>query len=387
WQQRERYTEAIVIRSFAAWLRRHSLWPHLRQTVTRAGMAYSAILLAVALVAFVSANNLMFLILAAMLATFMVSGFISKLSLAGLELELFLPQHISARRKVRAGVRLKNTKRWIPSFSIHLEGAAESGFDTILYFPVLPGGASVEEGVEVYFARRGAQKERTFQFSTRFPFGFAERRETITARHEILVYPCLDPQPGFETLLAAVSGELEMIQRGRGHDFYRIRPYEALESARHVDWKATAHTGDLQVREYAREHERSVLIYLDLDVPYGAEAWFESAVDCAAYLAHQLSLTETRVRVKTQEFDVTLPEPGDIYTILKYLALVSPMRGKSPAGPDEAGSFQILFTAHPERMSALGWGGREVAGARVLSPDSWSRSETWDPQVRDRSLE
>jgi uncharacterized protein (DUF58 family) len=362
-----------VVRSLASWLRRHSLWPvHLRQTVTRAGLAYSAIMLVVALIAFISANNLMFLILAAMLATFMVSGFISKLSLAGLELELFLPQHIAARRNVRATVRLKNTKRWIPSFSIHLEGAAESGFDSILYFPVLPGGATVEEAVDVYFARRGAQKERSFQFSTRFPFGFAERHETITARHEILIYPCLDAQPGFGTLLAAVSGELELLQRGRGHDFYRIRPYEALESARHVDWKATAHTGDLQVREYAREQDRSVLIYLDLDVPFGAEDWFDTAVDCAAFLAYQLSLSEIRVRLKTQEFDVTLPEPGDIYTILKYLALVSPMRGRAPVGPDEPGSFQIVFTAYPDRISALGWGKREVAGARILSPDSWN---------------
>jgi uncharacterized protein (DUF58 family) len=334
-------------------------------------MAYTLALLVVALVAFVSANNLMFLILAAMLATFMISGFFSKLGLAGLELELFLPQHISARRKVRAGVRLKNMKRLVPSFSIHLEGAAESGFDTILYFPVLPGGSTVEEAVDVCFSRRGAHKERSFQFSTRFPFGFVERREMITARHEILVYPCLDPQPGFESILVAVSGEIQALQRGRGNDFYRIRPYEALESARHVDWKATAHTGDLQVREYAREQEQSVVIYFDLDIPFGAEEWFESATDCAAFLAYQLSLGETRVRLKTQEFDVTLPEPGDIYTILKYLALVSPMRGRLPAGPDETGSFQIVFSAQPGRMSALGWGKEGGMGARLIGPDAW----------------
>jgi hypothetical protein len=77
----------------------------------------------------------MFLILAAMLATLLISGFVSRLGLAGLELNLMLPEHISARRKVRAGIRLKNLKSWIPSFSIHLAGAAESGFDSILYFP------------------------------------------------------------------------------------------------------------------------------------------------------------------------------------------------------------------------------------------------------------
>src|SRR5579862_6257096 len=102
----------------------------LRQQVTRAGLAYAATLLIIALAAFLSANNLLFLILAAMLSTLLVSGFISRLSLAGLELDLILPEHISARRKVRAGIRLKNLKSWIPSFSIHLEGAADSGLDS-----------------------------------------------------------------------------------------------------------------------------------------------------------------------------------------------------------------------------------------------------------------
>src|ERR1019366_5105198 len=115
-----------------------------------------------------------FLILAAMLSTLLVSGFISKLGLAGLELDLVLPEHISARRKVRAGIRLKNLKTWIPSFSIHLEGASDSGLDSTLYFPVVPGAATLEESVDLYFPKRGAQRERTFRFSTGFLFDFAE---------------------------------------------------------------------------------------------------------------------------------------------------------------------------------------------------------------------
>jgi len=45
------------------------------------------------------------------------------------------------------------------------------------------------------------------------------------------------------------SGELESYQRGRGNDLYSIRDYQFNDSARHVDWKATARTGVLQVRE------------------------------------------------------------------------------------------------------------------------------------------
>ena len=356
------------------WARIRKNWSKgLRQQVTRAGLGYTATLLLVALAAFLSANNLLFLILAAMFSTLLVSGFISRLGLAGLELDLVLPEHISARRKVRAGIRLKNLKAWIPSFSIHLAGAAESGFDSILYFPVVPGGAVLEESVELYFARRGAQRDRAFQFSTRFPFGFAERREMVTARHDVVIYPCLDPQPGFDALLASVTGEIEAAQRGRGHDFYRIRPYEVLESARHVDWKATAHTGDLQVREFAREQDHRVLIYFDLDAPPESDAWFEQAVDCSAFLAFRLAEKGAELRFQTQDVDVTIPDEGDIYTILKYLALVNPRRGRPPAAPDDPSSFHIVFSANPERMVALGWGMGESRGARLLGQDAFAK--------------
>jgi hypothetical protein len=235
---------------------------------------------------------------------------------------------------------------------------------------VIPGGAVVEESVELYFPRRGAHSERSFQFSTRFPFGFAERRELVTARHDVVVYPCLDPQPGFEGLLASVRGEMEALQRGRGHDFYRIRPYEALESARHVDWKATAHTGNLQVREFARDQDDRVLIYFDLDASLENEAWFETAVDCAAFLAFRLAERGAHLRFQTQEFDLTLPDEGDIYMVLKYLALVTPRKGKPPLAPDDTASFHIVFSANPERMSALGWGMGESRGARLLDLDA-----------------
>lgn len=351
----------------------------LRQPLTRAGLVYTATLLVVMLAAFLSANNLLFLILAAMLSTLLVSRFISRLGIAGLELDLRAPEHLSARRRVRASIRLKNLKRWIPSFSIHLAGAADSGLESILYFPVIPGGASLEEPVDLYFPKRGTQRERSFQFSTRFPFGFAERRELVTAEHDILVYPCLDPQPGFEALLAEVTGEMEAQQRGRGHDFYRIRPYEALESARHVDWKATAHTGDLQVREFAREQDHRVLIYLDLEAPFDSgrayERWFESAVDCAAFLAFRLAGHGAHIRFRTQELDVTLPDETDIYTILKYLALVSPMRGRPAEVPDDPTSFQIIFTVNPARVAELGSGAGENRGACVLGADAFRTAE------------
>src|SRR5689334_7666252 len=324
-----------------------------RTQVTRLGLLFTMTCVLVALAAFASANNLLFLILAAMLATLMVSGFISRLSLAGLELDFLLPEHICASRKLDGRIVIRNVKRWMPSFSIHVTASGESGLSIPLYFPVIPGRSSIEEPIELFFARRGSYRENSFRFSTRFPFGFTERRINVLLRREVLVYPAIDPQPGFEDLLVSLQGDIASFYRGQGHDFYRIRPYEALESARHVDWKATAHTGDLQVREFAREREQAVAFFLDLNVPEDQAAWCETTVDRCAFLTWNISQRGSRVRFCTQEVDWQIPEEADVYTILRYLATVSPRRGKPLAPSHERNVFQIVFSASPQGLAEV----------------------------------
>jgi uncharacterized protein (DUF58 family) len=350
------------------WAKLHSaLDSGTRQQVTRLGLLFTLTCLLMALAAFASANNLLFLILAAMLATLMVSGFISRLSLAGLELDFLLPEHVCAARKLVGRIVIRNVKRWMPSFSIQVTASEESGLSAPLYFPVIPGGSRIEEPVELYFARRGSYRENSFRFSTRFPFGFTERRINVLVRREVLVYPSIDPQPGFEDLLVSLQGDIASFYRGQGNDFYRIRPYEVLESARHVDWKATAHTGDLQVREFAREQEQAVAFFLDLDVPAELDAWFERAVDCCAFLSWNMNQRGSRLRFCTQEIDVRLPDEADVYAILRYLALVTPKRGRPLPVPHESNVFYVVFSAALDRLAPAGWN-LEEHNVRLLGP-------------------
>ncbi len=344
--------------------------------VTRGGLLFTLAMLLVGLAAVASANNLLFLLEAAMVSTLLVSGLISRLCLAGLQLDFQVPEHVTVGRPVAASLFVRNLKRLMPSFSVEVRGSVDpflsalSGLPPIVtsgvYFLVIPGGAFIEETVEVRFRRRGAHRQNSFVVSTRFPFGFLERTVQVNLQREIVVYPSIDPQPGFEEVLTAVAGEMEAHYRGLGRDFYRIRPYEAFESARHVDWKATAHTGELQVREFAREQEQSIEIFLDREVPEGLAAWFEQAVSCCAFLAWRLSRRSTGVRFRTQDFAFRLPEEGDIYTILKFLALVQPVSGRVAGPPLDETGFQIVFTAEPRRFADLGW---DPAG--LLGPDAF----------------
>jgi len=71
------------------------------------------------------------------------------------------------------------------------------------------------------------------------------------------------------------------------------------------------------------------------------------------------------VTFRTQEFAVATPVEGDAYTILKYLATVTPVRGKAPGPPYDSSNYLIAVTASPERLVEAGW-----QAARLLGPDT-----------------
>lgn len=341
---------------------------HVAERVTFTGLVFMLALTLTGLAAFASANNLLFLMLAAMLATMLVNSFVSRIGIAGLELDIRLPDHICARRTVAARLMLRNVEA-LDAFVFHppgRRGGQRLQHATLL--PVIPGGAVLETMVDVRFDRRGLRTEDSFLFSSRFPFGFAERRARVTMKQEVLVYPSIEPQPGFQQVLADVNGDAETLFRGRGHDFYRIRPYQPMESARHVDWRATAHTNALQsARNFAQEQEHLITLFLDLEVPRQHEEWFERAIECCAFLAWECAQRGARVRFRTQDFEVISPVESDVYAILKYLALVECRHRAAPLRNLDEQSVAIVFTASPLRLEDYGWN-----GSRLLDPGHWA---------------
>lgn len=154
------------------------------------------------------------------------------------------------------------------------------------------------------------------------------------------------------------------VKAGRGTDFYRIRPYETSESARHVDWRATAHTGALQVREFVREQERSLTLFLDLAVDERNADWFEHAVDCCAYLAWSLHERSAPFHFLTQKAAVTVAGGADVYDILKHLARAEREPQAKPLQPHDRNP-QVVLSVRPQILMDAGW-----TDARILTPDN-----------------
>src|SRR6266849_6943830 len=297
--------------------------------LTREGVVYLAGVFVVALAALNTGNNLLFMVLASLLAGIIVSGVLSRIVLTGVELKLELPEHVFAEQPLLAIVELRNEKQSLPSFSLRVVGENARQHAQILtrtvYFPHIPRQQTARQKVELVFPRRGVYRQEAFGIRTKFPFGFLQKTRKVDSKMEVVVYPRVAPTEEFYEILPLVSGELESFSRGRGHDLYSIREYQPTDGARYVDWKASAKTGALKVREFAREDERRVMLVLDSFATEVPEEQFERAVTLCACLAWHFYEIDSVIEFRSARMATPLgPAAEIIYDILKHLALAAP---------------------------------------------------------------
>ena len=338
--------------------------------ISREGWIYFGGLMLVALAALNTGNNLLFLILASLIALILMSGILSSISLSGIEMRLVLPEHIFAGQPVRAQVELENQKLTLPSFSLRVEAAQAKDapisaiLDKPVYFPYLPRQERVQQIVPMKFPRRGVYHQDAFRIVTRFPFGFLQKARRLDLKTEALVYPSVDPTTEYRDVLPVLQGALESVVKGRGQDLYGLRDYVHTDSARLVHWKATARSGSLMVREFTREEDSRVLLVLDphaaapensaVNAPSTAiNDRFERAVALCANIAWHFYQSNAMLQFRSVAFDTSLaPAERNIFNILRHLALVQPL----PLDPEQkliaelAASpelFKIIVTSQP----------------------------------------
>jgi uncharacterized protein (DUF58 family) len=357
--------------------------------VTRAGIVYVVATLLIGIAALNTGNNLLYIVVAAMLAAIIVSGIVSAIVLRDLELDVRLPEHVFAGRPVLGRIQLRNPRRYLPSFSIHVvpskkkrsvtkwlwepatfgfppkrppgqqwvrlpdrrvrrivhDGMASGIFDGSAYFPYVAPQTELSADLELRFQRRGRYSENSFGLATRFPFAFLTKTRRVPLNRTVLVYPAVEATDEFLDVLPMITGEVESFVRGRGYDLYRIREYMPEDSARHVDWKATAKSGSLKVREFSREDERKLRLVFDNPGPGVLPAFaYENAISLAASLAWHFANEDADLSFAAQGYK---GEP-DIYKILTYLALLEPQAGNSvidtlPVTAD----YNIVLTCRP----------------------------------------
>jgi uncharacterized protein (DUF58 family) len=335
--------------------------------VTRAGWFYIAGIILISLAALNTGNNLLFLILASLIAIILMSGILSSITLSGVAMRLQLPEHIFAGQPIRASIELENEKLTLPSFSLRVEAvtgknsSAAALLEKPVYFPYLPKRGRVHQTVPISFPARGVYRQDAFRIVTRFPFGFLQKSHRLELRTEALVYPSVEPTREFFEILPGLQGAMESLVKGRGQDLYALRDYMPTDSARHVHWKASARLGSLMVREFTREDDTRVLLVLDPhistlasgEMPQVATDRFERAVTLCAGIAWYFFERNALLQFRSASVETPLaPAEETIFAILRHLALAQPL----PPDPQHllltnlAASpelFKIIVTSQP----------------------------------------
>jgi len=243
------------------------------------------IIIVVGFAAWNTGNNLLFLVFSLLCSTMFIGWVAARSSLRDLTVSARFPDHIFAAEAAPVIVTLRNTKHVLPSFSVLVE-ARGPGNDAegtpkrrrrhikrlLAYFSYVPHNAAAEQRVEQLFPRRGHVLIDGFELSTRYPFGFFRRRRRLRARDvDIIVYPKPEAIGDELHLLPMYAGRVPATRRGAGHDLFSLRDYQPQDDLRHIDWKATARSRRLTVREFTSEDERRITIVLDTRLPRGAE--------------------------------------------------------------------------------------------------------------------
>ena len=91
-----------------------------------------------------------------------------------------------------------------------------------------------------------------------------------------------------------LSGDYHSTFKGQGVEFDEVRPYEAGDDVRSIDWNVTAKTGIPYIKRYSEERELTILFMVDVSGSQGYGSRGRSKMELAAEVTALLALTAIR---------------------------------------------------------------------------------------------
>lgn len=319
--------------------------------ITRPGWMFFAAVATVLLSAINTNNNLLYMVLSAMLAVLVLSGFLSALNFRFVNFDLRLPETGFVGEALLFSLHLKNQKQVFPTFSLRVESSKDSVMRfKPFYFAVVHPGTQASQSAIATFGRRGSYAIEALRVSSRYPFGFFSRTRSYPVQASCICFPAIIPREQMDFASPDLRGSQMRFERGRGHDLHTIRDYVPSDSARQVHWKASAKTNSLKTREYAAEEGRRVVLAFDRFGKPGDSERFEEMVSYAASMVFHLTKEDMDITFVSDEWQSREGGPEVLLeSILTYLAVVemSPDAG----APDVDRSSRPLVVSIRDKRS------------------------------------
>lgn len=260
-------------------------------------------------------NNLIYLIVSALLSFMGISGFFGKNNLSGIVVDMEFPQEIYAKRDFPLKITLKNRKKLFPLFllRLHLDGHS-------VFFPYIDAKGESIRRVNISFSTRGLHELKNLYVSSVFPFSFFTRFSEIEGSFPLVVFPELIKR-NLTTLYERerrTRDEKPSDRVGYESDIISIREYVQGDPLKYINWKATAKTGTLKTKELSSAVFQPVLI----DFERIAMANREEKISSVAYAILQFHRKNipTGLKIAGKQFKPNVTQ-GHKIAMLRELAL------------------------------------------------------------------
>lgn len=319
--------------------------------LTRVGVFYVAATIVLLAAATNTGNNGLFLVVATMIAVFLVSAWLARTNVRDLDLELDELGELYANSPCHLRFRLRHQGRLLPRWLLLLTIDPDDVEPPVrarrrpspILVPSLAPGEETRGRLELMMRRRGLRRVRAVHVVSLFPLGLFRKGRHLATDLEILVFPEIFGAALSRPAEAGRSGEETSRRPGWGHDLYALRDYRPGDDPRHMHWKQSARLGRLIFQQRQSEASQRLAIVFDNAVgPLDSEAdrrRFERLVSEAATAA--LDFLDDGFEVSLVTRDVRLPFATGRRQrrhILEVLALVEalPAEARPLAAPLQA---------------------------------------------------
>ena len=237
--------------------------------ITRAGWALLPTCILLTLGAINSGLNVTYLLACLAIAIFLAGVLVPLWSGRGVDCRREIPEPPYAGEPFEYTLVVTSRRRSVARLVSVLDplGGPKSGDKLIVRVP--PKG-TVRIPCVGAPRRRGAHPMPPLSWRSGFPFGLAEFGARLIAGGELLIYPArglLARPPSSPGKPVTARAGVPSITGHLTEDFRSLREYHPGDSLRRVHWRASAHRGELHVRELERERFSPTLIVLDARFP------------------------------------------------------------------------------------------------------------------------
>ena len=313
--------------------------------ITLAGWYFIGLTFAVGFAAVNSGNNLLYIILGAMLSFITASGIMSNIALRNLEIRRDVSGRFFAKTPTLYQLGVINQKKFLSSYLLFLKDDAP--FLSEAFLPLIEPNDEEISIVEAVFPKRGPFKFGRVTVSTSFPFGLFTKGMKRDIDGEVLVLPRIreiDPDM-FD--IKGWEGEVVLNKSGQGGEPWGITEYFPGDNPRHIHWKSSAKRGDIMRKEFTDESERKITIRLIMSDTL-SEDEIEYKIEAAASVAVRFIKGGYAVGlILGSEFLNPDRGMGHLERILEMLALFNPWGVTSTGSPapviDDAASMGALI--------------------------------------------